>query len=543
MSVAPDTPSPPLLDVVTLRRALTASAETLWGERRRIDALNVYPVPDGDTGSNMSGTLREAVAAVETLPASAMMPEVLAVLAKGALYAARGNSGVILSQALRGFAKEIGEGAGVDGDGLARALRSAADEAYRAVSTPVEGTMLTVLRSAANGAMQAGPAGYVTVLAASVTAAKLAESRTIDQLPALTEAGVTDAGGEGICVILQAFLDACIGRGTSYGGAVGQSQDFPSLARFEGHTPEEFGFCTEFVLEASEVALDEAVIRAIVADDGNRSVIVVGDATALRVHVHADNPEALLTAMGVFGQVTRVKVEDMTAQFERFRKEGSGAGVKLAVLALSPGAGFSAVFESLGARIMDTSEALKPSAGEIAEAADRLNIANVIVLPNHKDVVPAALQAATAARCSITVVPTVSLPGGVAAALRFDPEGTPVESARAMTEAAGTVRTVEVTTAATSRRVDGVEVRAGQSIALVDGKIVTAGGDALSALLEGIRLGADADTSLVTLYGGLDVSAEELERVRLAVEKTFADVEVQALPGGQPLYRWIASVE
>jgi len=542
VSVGSDAPAL-TLDAATLRRAFTAAAGRLYAERGRIDALNVYPVPDGDTGANMSGTLREAVAAVEGLPEGAAILEVLATLAKAALYAARGNSGVILSQALRGFATGIGEVETVDGEALARALREASAASYRAVGKPVEGTMLTVLRLASEGASEVANRWYGDVLMRAVESAQRAEANTINQLPALMDAGVTDAGGEGICVILGALLDSCLGRATGEGNVADDSLEPAPLARFEGHSPEAFGSCTEFVIEPSSGELDEAAVRAMVSSGTNRSVVMVGDATVLRVHVHADDPQALLAQASLFGRVSRVKVEDMATQFTRFRAEGSGAGAKVAVLALSPGAGFSAVFESLGVHVMDTSTSRKPSAGAILEAAERLNVADVIVLPNHKDIVPAALQAAATARCTITVVPTFTLLAGIAAALSFESQAMPSASVDAMTAALASVRTVEVTTAAASRTIEGIAVRAGQAIALVNGKLRAVADDQLSALTDGILHCADETTTLVTLYAGSGVGPDDMEVARSAVQAKLPDAEVQAIAGGQPLYPWIASVE
>jgi DAK2 domain fusion protein YloV len=524
-----------------------AASSHLRQSAAEIDAINVYPVPDGDTGTNMSATLREAVdRAIETGEAPTVS-EVLHAIARGALYGARGNSGVILSQALRGFEAGVGPAECLDARGLADGLQAAATQAYHAVSRPQEGTMLTVLREAATGAMQAAEAmpargaglGCAPVLARAVLAAETAEARTIDQLPALKEAGVTDAGGEGVCVILGGLFSALSGETPR--SAIHRA--YRPIAMVEGHGKDEFGFCTEFLIEATGRPLDLEQVRAMAESGGNRSVVVVGDETLARIHVHCLDPQPLIDAASQFGTVSRVKAEDMGAQHERFKASGSGAGARIAVLAMSRGAGFDAVFESLGATVSDLGLVEKPPAGQIADAADALRIPDVIVLSNHKNVRLAAEQAVSLAKCTLHLVPTTSLPQGIAAAMAFDPDESVAANVAAMSEAAKGVTTIEVTIAAASRTADGVDVREGQAITLLDGRLVAAAATTREALLAGLRLSAPARGSLVTIYGGEDTPPAELEAARTEVEAAFDGVEVEALSGGQPLYPFIASVE
>ncbi len=525
------------LDSASLRRCLNAASDALLRAKGRVDALNVYPVPDGDTGTNMSGTFREAVAVLNALPEDATVAQSLDALARGALYGARGNSGVILSQALRGLARGAAEP--FDGAALTAALGSAADAAYSAVAKPVEGTMLTVLRAAARGAKERGGTSIAQTLRAAVEVAAEAEAHTIDQLPALKEAGVTDAGGEGICVILRALLASATGQPAAPED-VEAVQHVP-VARLAGHRAEEFGFCTEFVIEPAGGELDMAAVRSLA--ETQRSAVVVGDANAMRIHVHSDDPDAVLRRAEALGRVSRVKVEDMAAQFTRYEASGSGAGAKVAVLALAPGAGMRDVFSSLGARVMDTHDDLKPSAGSIASAADALRIPDVIVLPNHKDVVLAARQAVGLARCTLTVVPTVSVPQGMAAMLAFDPDSSVADSFEAMGQAYGVVRTVEVTNSATERKIEGIEVHAGEPIALLDGRLVAKSDTMVGALIAGLRAANPEAGALVTLYGGEGATPSELGAAGAAIGETFAGVEVQTLAGGQPLYPFVASIE
>lgn len=524
-----------------------AASSHLRQSAAEIDAINVYPVPDGDTGTNMSATLREAVdRAIETGEAPTVA-EVLHAIARGALYGARGNSGVILSQALRGFESGVGPAERLDARGLADGLLAAADQAYHAVSKPQEGTMLTVLREAATEAMQAAETmpgrgaglGCASVMARAVLAAETAEAGTIDQLPALKEAGVTDAGGEGVCVILGGLFSALSGETPRF--AIHRA--YRPIAMVEGHGKDEFGFCTEFLIEATGRPLDLEQVRALAESGGNRSVVVVGDETVARIHVHCLDPQPLIDAASQFGTVSRVKAEDMGAQHERFKASGSGAGARIALLALSRGEGFDAVFESLGAAVSDLGLVEKPPAGQVADAADALRIPDVIVISNHKNVRLAAEQAVSLAKCTLHLVPTNSLPQGVAAAMAFDPDESAAANVAAMSEAAKEVTTIEVTVAAATRTADGVDVREGQAITLLDGRLVAASATPREALLAGLRLAGPARGSLVTIYSGEDTPPAELEAARAEVEVAFDGVEVEALSGGQPLYPFIASVE
>ncbi|MGH2607807.1 MAG: DAK2 domain-containing protein [Tepidiformaceae bacterium] len=539
-------PERELLDGHGLRDAFHAASRHLRESAKAVDAINVYPVPDGDTGSNMAATLREAVDAAGVLPSRPSIADVLNAIARGALYGARGNSGVILSQALRGFAMGVGEAGRFDAAALAGGLEMGSDAAYRAVSKPVEGTMLTVLREAGTGARAAAAAlpnegaGYpcAATLQAAIVAAEAAEANTPDLLPQLAEAGVTDAGGEGVCVILRGLLAAITGQAAP----VPRMPERPIATRPE-HEREEFGHCTEFVLEANGGLLDPERVRALVGSGRNRSVVVVGDEQAVRVHVHSDDPHALIGAVGALGKVSRAKVEDMASQNVRFGETGSGAGAGVAVLAMSHGRGFDQVFQSLGVAVAALGEVVKPPAGDIAGAADRLAKADVIVLANHKNVVMAAQQAASLARCTIHVVATQTLPQGIAAALAFDPEEPAATNVATMDRARADVRTVEVTLAAADRIADGVQARAGEPIALVDDRLIASAASIIEALVAGLDEAGAATGALVTLYGGRDLPAGELEALSGAVAERYPGVEVEAVAGGQPMYPVIASVE
>ena len=539
-------PGAVLIDGGQLRTIFIAAAEHLHSSAKAVDAINVYPVPDGDTGSNMSATLSESVERTLPLGDGLSVAELLTSLAKGALYGARGNSGVILSQALRGFAIGVGDRPWLDAEGLAAGLRAAADGAYAAVSKPQEGTMLTVLRAAAQGASAVadGLPGdgrglpCAGVLDAAAAAAERAEAATTDQLPALRAAGVTDAGGEGICVILRGMVAAV--RGELPPPTLMPRRAIASLI---GHAADEFGFCTEFMVESAGQPLDLPGLRSMARAVGNTSVVVVGDETAARVHVHTAAPERMVAAGEMFGHVSRVKIEDMSAQNTRFEATGSGASKLVALLAVSHGEGFNAIFRSLGATITNLGEVAKPPAGAIAAAADALRTPDVIVLPNHRNVVLAAQQAAKLSSCTLHVLPTTTLPEGIGAAMAFSGSQGARQNMTNMVAASSAIRTVEVTRSAANRQADGVDAREGEAIALVDGRLVISTMDPLDALIAGLAAADAASASLITLYGGEETGAITLASARKRISSAYPGMEIEAIVGGQLLYPFIASVE
>ncbi len=534
-----------LLTGTMLRGALIVAADHMRENAAAVDAINEYPVPDGDTGSNMSATVDRAMEQVAALDEGATVAEVLQALARGSLYGARGNSGVILSQAFRGLAAGVGVTAEtLDAAQLAEGMKAAAEAAYRAVSKPAEGTMLTVLRRAGEAAQDAasgltnGGVGSpcFPVLRSAIAEAEAAESETMQMLPELMAAGVPDAGGEGVCVILRGLMAAVTGeRPVSHALPVRRETG----ARLDDHPA--YGFCTEFLIEEDGTRLDVEAVRALILP-GNSSVVVVGDETLVRVHVHSLEPETVLEQVREMGRVSRVKIEDMSAQNVRLRETGSGAGMKTALLAMSHGAGFDELFRGLGAEVAPLGEIVKPSAGEIAAAADALHVADVVFLPNHKNVLLAAQQAVSLATCTIHVVPAATLAQGIAASVHFDAKALPAKNVAEMSGSFVGVRTVEVTVALSDRVADGIVVKAGQAIALLDGTLVAATSSPFEALEAGLRAADVEEAELVTVYRGEGADADEGQLLAM-LGVVAADAEGEVLEGGQPLYHYIAAVE
>lgn len=534
-----------MLDGERVRELFRAAAEHLRARAPAIDAINVYPVPDGDTGTNMAATLAEAVATAESM-AGESLTDILRAVAKGALYGARGNSGVILSQALRGFADSAAGRDALDAQALAAAFERAADAAYAAVAEPVEGTMLTVLRAAATAAVavcselpqKGAGAPCEPVFAAALAAAEAAEASTPDLLPVLREAGVPDAGGEGIATMLRAFYAELTGRGVT------REPELPRLQLQPGDHGGEFGFCTELLLQRSNAPLDAASVKTALQGAGGRSVVVVGDAEAMHVHVHADNPERVVRVCEQLGSVSRLKAEDMTLQHQRFTREGTGATATVGLLAFSPSEAFDALFRSLGAEPIRLDPLAKPSVREILGAAEGLRRPDIVLLPNHKNVVMAAEQAAALAqKFTLYVVPTETIPQGIAAALAFDATLPHHQRLERMRAAASGVRTVEVTIATQPRSLRGVVVRPRDAIALVDDELVAARATPLDALVAGLEAAGAATAELVSVYAGEGVNERELAEARVRLAERFPEAELEVRFGGQPLYPFIASVE
>ena len=512
-----------------LATAFRAAADHLAAVASSIDAINVYPVPDGDTGSNMAATLRAAVAGIQDESTATV---VLQALARAALYGARGNSGVILSQALRGLAEGWTDAAGTVGT-LQRALTLAADAAYSAMSVPQEGTMLTVLRAAAQSATGDDCLG---ALQGALAGAEAAEANTINQIDRLREAGVTDAGGEGICAILRAVV-------ASFSGVpqpAVETSNIP-LARLVDHGAE-YGFCTEFLIEAQGTALEIAHVRSEIEGDGNPSAIVVGDSALVRVHVHTDDPERVIRQAGAFGSVTAIKVEDMGAQNRAMRREQRNR-TGLAVLALCEGEGLARAFESLGATVLQQHGSQRPSVNQVVDALADLGAEDCIILPNHKDLVPVARQAVELWSGSATVVPSRTLPQGLAALVARDDSAESAETATNMEAALASVTTIECTFATESRVADGVAISRGDVVVLVDGKVVAATKSLTEGLIAGLaEAGTDGD-SLVTLYSGSSLTESDEDGLRDAIVAAVPDGELEVVRGGQALYPVIASVE
>jgi len=535
-------------------------------ERQYINDLNVYPVPDGDTGTNMALTVR---AVVEELQQSDVtdIPSVAAAVTKGSLMGARGNSGVILSQIVRGICDVWGQANSLDTAVFKAAVIEGQHAAYRAVKTPVEGTMLTVIREMATAA-QAVPdgLGLEHLLAAVEEAGRVAVENTTAQLPALQKAGVVDAGGYGMLVLFRGLSDGIedLMRGgkvvagarlatrvaaEAVAGAVGSRRSDPArtVRVEEASELSEFRYCTSFLITGD--AVDREAFEAFVLPLGD-SALVVGDESTVKVHVHVNDPGVVLTEALKYGSIGDIEINDMHAQ-TRERDErlqppaapevGAGGTVVVAVVA---GAGNQQLFRELGCHaIVDGGQSMNPSAAQLLKAVDDLGVEEVVILPNNGNVILTAEQAAGMSSLHIAVVPARSIPSGLAAMVAFDPDQDAVGNARLMQDAIVDVRYAEVTHAVRDSELDGLEVKKGQAMAIVDGKLVAAADDIESAfggVLDEFARGGAEYVTVLTALNGSGTTREQLEKVAARVAP---DAEVSFHEGGQPLYPILASAE
>ncbi len=540
-----------------LDAALRVAEGWLAANREAVNAINVYPVPDGDTGTNMLLTLRASIEAADTAggavgaaSAEAGVGAYAAAIAEGALLGARGNSGVILSQMLRGLAEGLAGEETTEVRGLCAALVAAARAADEAVGDPVEGTMLTVMRDAARAGAAAADAGYslAEALDGVVDEAEASLARTPELLPRLREAGVVDAGGMGIVVLLLGLHSGLTGAPLPAPVPVATGAVELAGVAHEGH-----GYCTEYIVLGD--ALDRGSLERALSEGGGESLLVVGDPHALHVHVHADDPGPALSAGAAAGALEGVKVENMQAQHEEWAQAHRLAGAQpspgaraaeppsLGLVAVAAGPGLAAAFRDLGATaIVEGGPTFNPSAGELLEAARAAAREHAFLLPNDANVLLAAEQAAAQEPGFVTVIATRSTPAGLAAALGYEPEGERAEVREQMEAQLAGVHAIEVTRAVRDSSADGVEVAAGDPIALVDGRLVGRAASLEEALLAALGPLA-AEASLVTIYLGVDVDHASGPAVQRLIVDAHSHLEVEVLPGGQPHYPYLAGVE
>jgi DAK2 domain fusion protein YloV len=524
-------------ELETVRGLARGALDSLELSRERIDDLNVYPVPDGDTGTNLTLTARGVVEALDASTASdraALVHEVT----RAALMSARGNSGVILSQILRGAADVLGSAESIDGAVVARAFRGASDAAYGAVRKPVEGTMLTVIRELAEAAERATGLEPRELLAELVERGEEAVARTPEQLDVLREAGVVDAGGAGLVELVRGLAAAAAGE------TVAAPQTAAPIAVDAVHQElSRYRYCTTFVVEGQD--LDTTALETELEQLGD-SLLVVGDPTALKIHVHTDDPGAALSLGTRAGAIDGVEIADMHRQTEQ-REERllaalPGGAAHSGVVAVVAGDGNRLLFEDLGAaRIVEGGQTMNPSTSDLLDAVESVAAEEVVLLPNNSNVVMAAEQAARVAGRHVHVVPTESIPAGLAALVAFHADRSAEENAAAMQEALAGVATGEVTVASRDATIDGVAVREGQYLGLLDGTTVAAGesfDEVARELLD--RLLAEPRDVLTLLHGE---GAPPLNGLIDELAAHHPELELDVHEGGQPHYPLLLSAE
>ncbi|MFH1003236.1 MAG: DAK2 domain-containing protein [Chloroflexota bacterium] len=531
-------------------RDMFAAANT-WLEKSApdIDALNVFPVPDGDTGTNMLLTMRSGVEEAFRAPDHSAAA-VAKAMAKGTLSGARGNSGVILSQIWRGLAEALVNKESLNGSELAIALLASAKTAYQGLNNPVEGTILTVIReaaAAAQAAVDAGATEPIPVMEATVKAASQSVANTPALLPVLKEAGVVDAGGQGLYTILEGALRYLRGEAEQMqyrkpqiivSDLVGTARPAQFLAMDE--VP--FGYCTEFLLKGESLSLEK--IKEKLAKKGE-SLIVVGDESTVRIHVHTLDPGNVVHFATELGTMHNVSIRNMDEQHQDYlalQKENTPAA-DIATVAVVSGDGLAEVFKSLGAVVVPGGQTMNPSTKDLPQAVESVVSDKVIILPNNANIVLTAEQVQSLTRKSVIVVPSRTIPQGVAALLAFDYEADFKSNARLMKAAIPTAKSIEITRAARSTKLGGFDIKKKQSIGLLDGDLVAVGdtaADVLMAVLERLDL---AQAEVITIYHGADIDSEQAKLTRASIREKYPQLQVDVVPGGQPHYDYIISVE
>jgi hypothetical protein len=557
------------LDGQEFKRMMLASYTWLSEHRDAINLLNVFPVPDGDTGTNMSLTLKAATEAIAQADDTAAYV-IAERLSRGALMGARGNSGVILSQILRGLSTGMEKKETVTPADLAAALNVAQQMAYRAVIKPVEGTILTVVRESAQAAEASAANGpdIPTFLGDIVTAARAAVARTPDLLPTLKQAGVVDAGGQGLTTIFEGMWRYT--RGETVTMTERQEQGASAeVHRGNVTIEEEFGYEVVFLLHGENLNLEE--IRDTITRMGGVSTVVAGDARLLKVHTHTPAPGQILDYGVSLGSLEDINIENLQAQSLRYAAAGAAergevpptpaTGARATAVATPPAApkrevgevatvvvaagdGWTKVFESLGvAAIVPGGQTMNPSTQELLDAVESVPSGKVLLLPNNGNVIMSANQVPQLSTKEVHVVPTKSLPQGITALLAYNFDADFAANCEAMDRAVADVATIEITRAVRTVEIDGVSVAEGELIGLVNDKLVCSGPDADAVIREALSHAHPEDHEIITLYFGADATQASAEEVRARINAWYANCEVEIVNGGQPYYTYIMSVE
>lgn len=541
------------INAATFRKIITSGVRLLEVNKQSIDALNVFPVPDGDTGTNMSLTLQSCLSEMNVYQGNNLAALAEAV-SKGALKGARGNSGVITSQILRGFCSVIKEKEEIDTKQFAKALKAGTEIAYNAVSKPKEGTMLTVIRAIAESALSASKkeGDFEKFLPEIIAAGEDILAKTPDMLPVLKKAGVVDAGGKGLIFFFKGMLKGILGEEIDESDAAAGEEVSP-VKEPEEHADLmeldeiEYAYCTELFiinLHKKTTGADIDRLRETYMTLGD-SVLVIGDLDFVKVHVHTNKPGKVLSLALELGEIDKIKIENMLEQNRQLKAKLESEKKEQGMLAICAGDGLAAIFKDLLVdRVIEGGQTMNPSANDIAEACKKINSEHIYIFPNNKNIILAAEQAkALVENKSLHVIATKNVPQGLAAALAFNPDASVEENIACMTSAIDTVKAGQVTYAVRSTHIDGFDLKEGDIIGLDNKNILTKGSD-VTAVTEGLieKMMGDGH-SMITLYYGKDVPEEDAEALKEKLCEKYPDCEVEVYYGGQPLYYYILSLE
>ncbi|GBF12201.1 DAK2 domain-containing protein [Tepidibacillus infernus] len=573
------------IDGKLFTQMVLAGAQNLNRHVKDVDALNVFPVPDGDTGTNMNLSLTSGVNELKKINTD-HIGKAAGALAKGLLMGARGNSGVILSQLFRGFSKYVSNFETIDSKQFADALKLGVDTAYKAVMKPVEGTILTVSREAAREAIKVArrETNIVKVMEETIAKGKVALLKTPDLLPVLKEVGVVDAGGQGLIFIYEGFLAALKGEETlQFEESVMENREQTSLAEMaHKHQPVqaklsteeiEFGYCTEFIVRLNEQIIkaksfDEIEFRKNISKFGD-SLLVVADDEIVKVHIHAEHPGDVLNFAMNFGSLHKIKIDNMREQHshivlgegyyhdtagnvessngkteENMDDEATKVVQPYGIIAVALGEGISEIFKSLGVDfVISGGQTMNPSTEDIVNAMKEVHAEKYIILPNNSNIILAAEQAQKLVDQPVAVIPSKSIPQGMTALLSFNPNASLEENKELMVEALAHVKTGQVTYAVRDSKFEGMEIKAGDYLGIADGKIISTSNDMLETSFMLLKEMIDTNQEILTIIYGEDVNIEQLNELEKRISETYPDLEVEIHNGGQPLYYFIFSLE
>ncbi|TDL89674.1 DAK2 domain-containing protein [Vibrio vulnificus] len=538
-------------------------ANHLAANAQMVDALNVFPVPDGDTGTNMNLSMTSGAKEVQN-NVQEHIGKVGASLSRGLLMGARGNSGVILSQLFRGFAKAIEHKSEINSEEFAQAFEAGVQTAYKAVMKPVEGTILTVAKDAAKQAVSSAAKhiDLIQVMEEIVTEANASLKRTPDLLPVLKEVGVVDSGGQGLVFVYEGFLAELKGEALPVRSANGPSMDDMISAEHhmnvQGHMNTEdivYGYCTEFMvrLENEKLAnksFDEEKFRNDLSEYGD-SLLVISDDEVVKVHIHSEQPGTCLNYGQQYGSLIKMKIDNMREQHTAIVGETNTplqtkppTKEKYAVVSVAMGAGISELFKSIGAKsVIEGGQTMNPSTEDIVKAVEGAYADYVIILPNNKNIIMAANQAADVLGDHVTVIPTKTVPQGMAALLAFNPSLDAEENKKAMIEALSHVKTGQITYAVRDTNIDGLAIETGDFMGIAEGTIKVKDKDMTQAAKDLLSDMIDEDSEILTILYGEDATSEDVESLVAFCNENFEDVEVEVHNGKQPLYSFIFSIE
>lgn len=547
-----------------LQEMVQAAATRLGKQAEYVNSLNVFPVPDGDTGTNMGMTMDNGAKAVADQSASTV-GEVGQILSKGLLMGARGNSGVITSQLFRGFGQSIKDKTELDGQDLAHAFQAGVEVAYKAVMKPVEGTILTVSRGAASAAIKKAEStnDAVEVMSAALDGAKAALAKTPEMLPVLKEVGVVDSGGQGLVFIYEGFLSALTGEYIASEDFQATPATMTEMINAEhhksvaGHVATEditFGYCTEIMIGLKQGPtyvkdFDYEEFRNYLSNLGD-SLLVVNDDEIVKVHVHTEDPGLVMQEGLKYGALVKVKVDNMRNQHDaQVQKEEAiqaapSAPKDFALIAVVAGDGLADIFKSQGVDyVISGGQTMNPSTEDIVKAIEQVNAKNVIILPNNKNIFMAAQSAAEVVDVNAAVVETRTVPQGFTSLLAFDPSQSIEANVEAMTASLSDVTSGSVTLAVRDTTIDGLEIHENDILGMVDGKILVSTPDMDQALLDTFDKMIDEDSEIVMIYVGEEGNQDQAQALAEKLEEAHEDIEVEIFQGDQPVYPYLFSVE